>query len=37
MWQRLKSEWHKIDFQKLENSLCRMPQIYIAVFAVKGT
>ena len=27
MWQKLKREWHEIDFQKLENLLCRMPQI----------
>ena len=27
MWQKLKSEWHTIDFQKLENFLWRMPRI----------
>ena len=25
--QKLKSEWHKIDFQKLEDLLCRMPRV----------
>ena len=36
MWQKLISEWHKIDFQKLESLLCRMPQICKAVIAAKG-
>ena len=25
MWQKLKGECHKIDFQRLEDLLCRMP------------
>ena len=36
MWQKLKSEWHKIDFQILEDLLCRMPQICKAIIAAKG-
>ena len=36
MLQKLKSEWHKKDFQKLENLLCRMPVIYKAIIAAKG-
>ena len=36
MWQKIKSEWYKIDFQILEDLLCRMPQICKAVIAAKG-
>ena len=36
MWQKLKSEWHKIDFQKLEDLLLRMARICKAVIAAIG-
>ena len=36
MLQKLKSEWHKINFQKLEILLYRMPWICKAVIATKG-
>ena len=29
MRQKLKNDWHKEDFQKLENLLCRMPLKYV--------
>lgn len=36
MWVKLKHEWNKIEFQKLENLLCRMPRICKSVIAARG-